>query len=147
MFQCKKKTRIPIKKQSSSSKKPLSNDFEHEIFIESLKFVISKLILQCPKEIHIEIFNFLDKLFLEIKDIFMIYYTEKYSAKNRKKLWDNIINNYQIICQSLYYIVSHPNGEIIIFDNKSKVILLKHINLLNYYEIDQILLINLNQIM
>jgi len=94
VFQCKKKTRIPVKKHSSPSKKALSNDFEYEIFIESLKFIVSKLILQYLKEINIEIFNFLNKLFLEIKDIFMIYYTEKYSAKNKKTIWDGIINKY-----------------------------------------------------
>ena len=114
MFQCKKKTQIPVKKQSSSSKKSPSMDFEHEIFIESLKFVISKLILQCPKEIHIEIFNFLDKLFLEMKDMFMLHYAEKHSAESRKKIWDNIINKYQIICQPLYHIVSHSNEEMVI---------------------------------
>ena len=95
MFQYKKKTWIPIKKQSSPpSKKSSINDIEYEIFIESLKFIIFKLILQCPKEIHIELFNFLDKLFLEMKDMFIIYYAEKYSAKDRRKIWNNIINKY-----------------------------------------------------
>ena len=52
----------------------------------------------------------------------MLHYAEKYSAEDRKKIWDNIINKYQIICQPLYHIVSQPNEEMIIPHNNSKVL-------------------------
>ena len=50
--------------------------------------------------------------------MFIIHYVKKYSAEERKKIWENIINKYQIICQPLYHIVSQPNNEVVPSTNK-----------------------------
>ena len=50
-----------MKKKSSTKKKSI-NTLEHEVFLESLKYMISELIPHCPKEILIEARTFLNNL-------------------------------------------------------------------------------------
>jgi len=68
--------------------------------------MISKLTLQCPKEIILEVSNFLDKLFVEMKDMYNSYYTDKYSLKERNKVWGNIAKKYQNIFEPFIEILN-----------------------------------------
>ena len=88
-----------MKKRSSTKKKSIVT-LEQEVFLESLKYMISELIPHVPKEILIEARTFLNNLFTKMKDQFDSYYTEKYTVKERNKVWVNIAKNYQIIFQS-----------------------------------------------
>ncbi|RHZ48161.1 hypothetical protein Glove_557g16 [Diversispora epigaea] len=57
----------------------------NEVFLESLKYMISELVPHCPKEILIEARVFLNNLFIKMKDQFDSYYGEKYTVKERNK--------------------------------------------------------------
>ncbi|CAG8739598.1 1501_t:CDS:2, partial [Acaulospora morrowiae] len=57
----------------------------NEVFLESLKHMISELIPHCPKKILIEARIFLNNLFIKMKDQFDSYYGEKYTVKERNK--------------------------------------------------------------
>ncbi|RHZ85400.1 hypothetical protein Glove_66g26 [Diversispora epigaea] len=57
----------------------------NEVFLESLKYMISELVPHCPKEILIEARVFLNNLFIKMKDQFDSYYGEKYTVKKRNK--------------------------------------------------------------
>ena len=99
MFQCKKKkSRIPIKKKSSTKKKSIDT-LEQEVFLESLKNMISELIPNCPREILIELRTYLNNLFIKMKDQFDTYYGEKYTVKERNKVWEIIAKKYLTIFQ------------------------------------------------
>ncbi|CAG8601901.1 1569_t:CDS:2 [Ambispora gerdemannii] len=63
----------------------------NEVFLESLKYMISELIPHCPKKILIEVRVFLNNLFIKMKDQFDSYYGEKYTVKERNK--DQIPNS------------------------------------------------------
>ena len=95
MFQCKKKSRIPVKRQPSTRK--TVNTLEQEVFLESLKYMISELIPNCPKEILFEIRTFLNNLIIKMKDRFDLHYEEKYTAKERNRVWENITKKYLTI--------------------------------------------------
>ncbi|CAG8751156.1 6894_t:CDS:2, partial [Dentiscutata erythropus] len=75
---------IPVKKKSSIKKKSIVT-LEQEVFLESLKHMISELIPHCPKEILIEVRTFLNSLFIKMKDQFDLHYGEKYTVKERNK--------------------------------------------------------------
>ena len=68
--------------------------------------MISELILHAPKEILIEACTFLHNLFIKMKDQFDSYYAEKYTVKERNKVWENIAKNYQIIFHSFIEIIN-----------------------------------------
>ena len=82
-----------MKKKSSTKKKSI-NTLEHEVFLESLKYMISELIPHCPKEILIEARIFLNDLFIKMKGQFDSYYAEKYTVKERNKVWEIIAKKY-----------------------------------------------------
>ena len=107
MFQCKKKSRIPIKKKKKSI-----DALEQKVFLESLKYMISELIPNCPKEILIEARIFLNNLFIKMKDQFDSHYAEKYSVKERNKVWEIIAKKYLTIFQPLIELLNRqsPNS-------------------------------------
>ena len=79
--------KIPMKKRKKRSstavqqrlhkKKKSIDTLEREVFLESLKYMISELIPYVPKDILIEARTFLNNLFTKMKDQFDSYYTEK----------------------------------------------------------------------
>ncbi|RHZ80438.1 hypothetical protein Glove_136g17 [Diversispora epigaea] len=81
------------------------NCFNGEVFLESLKYMISELVPHCPKEILIEARIFLNNLFIKMKDQFDSYYSEKYTVKERNKVWEIIAKKYLTIFQSLIEII------------------------------------------
>ena len=83
---------------------------EHEIFLDSLKYLISKIVLQCPKEILDASCTFIDNLFKEMKNLFDLYYAEKYSVKERNKVWRNIAKKYANIFQPFLDVVNKETG-------------------------------------
>ncbi|CAG8800664.1 21590_t:CDS:1, partial [Dentiscutata erythropus] len=95
---------IPIKKKPSTKKKSIVT-LEQEVFLESLKYMISELVPHCPKEILIEARVFLNNLFIKMKDQFDSYYGEKYTVKERNKVWEIIAKKYLTIFQSLIEII------------------------------------------
>ena len=78
---------------------------EGEVFLESLKYMISELVPHCPKEILIEARVFLNNLFIKMKDQFDSYYGEKYTVKERNKVWEIIAKKYLTIFQPLIEII------------------------------------------
>jgi len=74
--------------------------------LDSLKYLISKLVSQCPIEILIKSRTFLDNLFTEMKDLFDSYYAEKYSVKERNRTWENIVKKYANILQPLLDVIN-----------------------------------------
>src|SRR6185312_2804074 len=99
-----------MKKRSSTKKKSIVT-LEREVFLESLKHMISELMPHVPKEILIEARTFLNNLFTKMKDQFDSYYAEKYTVKERNKVWENIAKNYQIIFQSFIEIINRLSSE------------------------------------
>src|SRR6185312_9720901 len=97
-----------MKKRSSTKKKSIVT-LEREVFLESLKHMISELMPHVPKEILIEARTFLNNLFTKMKDQFDSYYAEKYTVKERNKVWENIAKNYQIIFQSFIEIINRQS--------------------------------------
>jgi len=97
-----------VKKKSSTKKKSI-NTLEHEVFLESLKYMISELIPHCPKEILIEARTFLNNLFIKMKDQFDSYYAEKYTVKERNKVWEIIAKKYQTIFQPFIEIINRQS--------------------------------------
>ena len=97
-----------MKKKSSTKKKSI-NTLEHEVFLESLKYMISELIPHCPKEILIEARTFLNNLFIKMKDQFDSYYAEKYTVKERNKVWEIIAKKYQTIFQPFIEIINRQS--------------------------------------
>ncbi|CAG8618479.1 6573_t:CDS:2 [Ambispora gerdemannii] len=75
----------PKKVNYTYQSEPENSDDEEEVFLESLKYMISELVLHCPKEILIEARVFLNNLFIKMKDQFDSYYGEKYTVKERNK--------------------------------------------------------------
>ena len=73
--------------------------------------MVSELIPHIPKEILIEARTFLNNLFIKMKDQFVSYYTEKYTVKERNKVWENIAKNYQIIFQSFIEIINRLSSD------------------------------------
>ena len=99
---------------------------ENQVFLESIKYIISSLIPQCPKEILSEIYSFIKKLFPEMENTFHSYYTKNYSSKERDMVWKNLIKKYQFILEPLIYIISeastansHKESQESINDNRS----------------------------
>ncbi|RHZ64249.1 hypothetical protein Glove_326g2 [Diversispora epigaea] len=84
----------------------------NEVFLESLKYMISELVPHCPKEILIEARVFLNNLFIKMKDQFDSYYGEKYTVKERNKVWEIIAKKYLTIFQPLIEIIKDqtPNS-------------------------------------
>jgi len=99
-----------MKKRSSTKKKSIVT-LEREVFLESLKYMISELIPHIPKEILIEARTFLNNLFTKMKDQFDSYYAEKYTVKERNKVWENIAKNYQIIFHSFIEIINRQSSD------------------------------------
>ena len=97
-----------MKKKSSTKKKSI-NTLEHEVFLESLKYMISELIPHCPKEILIAARTFLNNLFIKMKDQFDSYYAEKYTVKERNKVWEIIAKKYQTIFQPFIEIINRQS--------------------------------------
>lgn len=97
-------------KKSSTKKKSIIT-LEREVFLESLKYMISELIPHVPKEILIEARTFLNNLFTKMKDQFDSCYAEKYTVKERNKVWENIAKNYQIIFQSFIEIINRQSPD------------------------------------
>src|SRR6185436_15938189 len=77
-----------------------------EVFLESLKYMISELIPNCPKEILIELRTFLNNLIIKMKDRFDLHYEKKYTAKERNKVWENITKKYLTIFQPFIEILN-----------------------------------------
>jgi len=61
--------------------------------------MMSELIPNCPKEILIELRTFLNNLIIKMKDRFDLHYEEKYTAKERNRVWENITKKYLTIFQ------------------------------------------------
>jgi hypothetical protein len=74
--------------------------------------MISELIPNCPREILIELRVFLNNLFIKMKDQFDSYYGEKYTVKERNKVWEIIAKKYLTIFQPLIEIIKDqtPNS-------------------------------------
>lgn len=106
MFQCKKKSQIPVKKKKKSI-----NTLEQEVFLESLKNMISELIPNCPKEILIELRTYLNNLFIKMKDQFDTYYGEKYTVKERNKVWEIIAKKYQTMFQPFIELLNGQSSD------------------------------------
>jgi len=66
-------------------------------------------VLQCPKEILDASCTFIDNLFKEMKNQFDSYYAEKYSVKERNKVWRNIAKKYANIFQPFLDVVNKEN--------------------------------------
>nr|CAG8608679.1 15738_t:CDS:2 [Entrophospora candida] len=99
---------------------PQETNYENQVFLESIKYIISSLIPQCPKEILSEIYSFIRKLFPEMENTFHSYYTKNYSSKARDMVWKNLIKKYQFILVPLIYIInSHKESQESINDNRS----------------------------
>ncbi|RIB02013.1 hypothetical protein C2G38_2229081 [Gigaspora rosea] len=69
---------------------------------KSVKYVLTRYISQCPKEILTEIYTDLSKLFSEMKDSFYSYHSKNYMNKEVDKVWENIIKKYQIILEPFF---------------------------------------------
>ena len=99
-----------MKKKSSTKKKSIVT-LEQEVFLESLKYMLSELIPHCPKEILIEARIFLNDLFIKMKGQFDSYYAEKYTVKERNKVWEIIAKKYQTIFQSFIEIINRQSSD------------------------------------
>ena len=99
-----------MKKKSSTKKKSIVT-LEQEVFLESLKYMVSELIPHCPKEILIEARIFLNDLFIKMKGQFDSYYAEKYTVKERNKVWEIIAKKYQTIFQSFIEIINRQSSD------------------------------------
>src|SRR5260363_262465 len=108
----KPKTR-PHRSESSSHKKAIN---ENQIFLESVKYVLTRYISQCPKEILTEIYTDLSKLFSKMKDSFYSYHLKNYTNKEVDKVWENIIKKYQIILE-LFFLACSENDMPILRSN------------------------------
>ncbi|RHZ49279.1 hypothetical protein Glove_526g18 [Diversispora epigaea] len=97
-------------RQSSTGK--TVNTLEQEVFLESLKYMISELIPNCPKEILIELRTFLNNLIIKMKNRFDLYYEEKYTVKERNRVWENITKKYLTIFQPFIELLNRqsPNS-------------------------------------
>ena len=73
--------------------------------------MVSELIPHVPKEILIEARTFLNNLFTKMKGQFDSHYAEKYTVKERNKVWENIAKNYQIIFQSYIEIINRLSSD------------------------------------
>nr|CAG8642848.1 6087_t:CDS:2 [Entrophospora candida] len=71
---------------------------ENQVFLELIKYIISTLIPQCPKEILPELYSFIRKLFLEMESTFNSYHIKNYSSKERNME----PNNYATIPCKIY---------------------------------------------
>ena len=100
-----------MKKKSSTKKKKSIDTLEQEVFLESLKYMISELIPHCPKEILIEARTFLNNLFIKMKDQFDLYYGEKYTVKERNKVWEIIAKKYQTIFQPFIEFINKQSSD------------------------------------
>ena len=99
-----------MKKKSSTKKKSIVT-LEQEVFLESIKYMVSELIPHCPKEILIEARIFLNDLFIKMKGQFDSYYAEKYTVKERNKVWEIIAKKYQTIFQSFIEIINRQSSD------------------------------------
>ncbi|CAJ0745741.1 24467_t:CDS:2 [Entrophospora sp. SA101] len=91
---------------------PQETNYENQVFLESIKYIISSLIPHCPKEILSELYAFIRKLFPEMENTFHSYYTKNYSSKERDMVWKNLIKKYQFILVPLIYIInSHKESQ------------------------------------
>ncbi|RHZ79351.1 hypothetical protein Glove_149g113 [Diversispora epigaea] len=84
----------------------------NEVFFESLKYMISELIPNCPREILIEFRTFLNNLFIKIKDQFDSYYGKKYTVKERNKVWEIVAKKHLTIFQPFIELLNRqsPNS-------------------------------------
>ena len=87
MFLYKKNgvSKSSIKKKSKRLKTSKKTINENQIFLESVKYILERYISQCPKEILIEIYTDLSKLFPEMKDSFYSYHSKNYTNKEVEK--------------------------------------------------------------
>ena len=91
-----------MKKKSNKPKTSKKAINENQIFLESVKYIITRYIPQCSKEVLIEIYTDLSKLFSEIKDSYYSYHLKNYTKKKVDKVWENIIKKYQVILEPLF---------------------------------------------
>ncbi|RHZ75550.1 hypothetical protein Glove_212g101 [Diversispora epigaea] len=85
--------------------------FTQEVFLESLKYMISELIPNCPKEILFEMRTFLNNLIIKMKDQFDLHYEKKYIAKERNKIWENITKKYLTIFQPFIELLNRQSPD------------------------------------
>ncbi|RHZ62072.1 hypothetical protein Glove_344g23 [Diversispora epigaea] len=71
--------------------------------------MISELIPNCPKEILIELRTFLNNLFTKMKDQFDSYYGEKYTVKERNKIWEIVTKKHLTIFQTFIELLNRQN--------------------------------------
>ncbi|CAG8790369.1 17557_t:CDS:2, partial [Dentiscutata erythropus] len=110
--------RVSIKKSATggyskaSSTKPKTSKKtinENQIFLESVKHILTRYISQCSKEILIEIYTDFSKLFPEMKDSFYSYHSKNYSNKEVDKAWENITKKYQFILEPFFIACSEKD--------------------------------------
>ncbi|CAG8658907.1 10757_t:CDS:2, partial [Ambispora leptoticha] len=87
-------------------------NLKKKIFLESVKYIITRYIPQCPKEVLTEIYTDLSKLFPEMKDSYYSYHLKNYTKKEVDKVWENIIKKYQVILEPLFQACSSSSHEL-----------------------------------
>jgi hypothetical protein len=77
------------------------------IFCSSFKSLLDSLILQCPKEILVEILSFINREYVGLKDQLLSYYGENFTSKEKEKIWEQVTSEYMDFLHPLIETVEH----------------------------------------
>lgn len=71
------------------------------MFITSLKPLVEGLAKECPQELLVQIFDFLDNTFSGMKESLLSHFAKNYTDDNKVKLWNKVISIYTDILHPL----------------------------------------------
>jgi hypothetical protein len=94
----KKKVASDSKK---SKKKPSIDVVTQDIFRASFKSLVEALVKQCPIEILVEIYKYLNTEYGGLKNQLLSHFATNYSAKEKEKVWDRVTKVYNEILHPL----------------------------------------------
>jgi hypothetical protein len=89
-----------------SKKKPSIDAVTQDIFRASFKSLVEALVKQCPGNILVEIYKYLNSEYAGLKDQLLTHFATNYSAKEKEKVWDRVNKVYNEILHPLIEIVN-----------------------------------------
>ena len=76
---------------------------ELAMFLTSLKPLVEGLAKECPQELLVQIFDFLNNTFTGMKESLLTHFAKNHKDENKEKLWNKVI--------TIYADILHPLGE------------------------------------
>ena len=71
------------------------------MFLTSLKPLVEGLAKECPQELLVQIFDFLNNTFTGMKESLLTQFAKNHTTENKEKLWNKVVTIYADILHPL----------------------------------------------